>query len=144
MKSWQDRMADIIEFLGKHFPEVHYRACFDRSNVKIGDTTKPQWRCYVESVRRDGGPHDNTVLAPFYIQVQADEVEQLPALMLEKAAEVVLKWQEDGLVEIRQKAKELEEARNKFNTRIGVGETLQKLKEQVKQEEPNVQHNANS
>lgn len=122
MKTWQERCQDVIEFLESYFPEVQYRITFRKDKVQ-------GWIFIVESVRNDKGPHQ--FAATDWIQVNSDDVEQLPDKMLVKARERIMEWQKDGLNKVREQAQELEKARNELEKRLNANAILAKLEKAV-------------
>jgi hypothetical protein len=122
MKPWQDRCADIIEFLEQQFPETQYRITFRKDKTQ-------GWVFIVESVRRDKGSHDGAAVSWF--METGDDLEKLPETMMVKAREKVIEWAEAGMADVRKKYEELEKARNELDKRLNAKKNLDNCTKEV-------------
>lgn len=124
MRSWQDRAADVINFLESYFKDIKYRMYFGRKD--------DEWACIVEKVRSDGGSHDGT--ASFWLHVSGHDVDKLPDEMLKKAEDAVLAWQKEGFAQVQKQLEHWQHARAELDKRLKVNEEFERLKANVEKE----------
>jgi len=121
MRSWQDRCADIIDFLEGHFKDVKYRIYFARRDK--------DWSFTVESVRSDGGSHTGTAVN--WLFVAGSDIDSLPDQMLLKAHDAVLKWQQEGFEQVKKQLEHWQKARAELDKRLHINEEFEELKTNV-------------
>lgn len=121
MQSWQDKCADIIDFLESHFKEVKYKIYFGRKN--------DEWTFWVEKVRSDGGTHDGS--AVIWLFVAGKDIDELPDKMLAKAEDAVLTWQKEGFEQVKKQLENWQKTRAELDKRLHVNEEFEKLNQKV-------------
>ena len=124
MRSWQEKCADIIDFLEGQFKEVKYRIYFGRRDN--------EWSFTVESVRSDGGPHSGSAVN--WLFIAGKDVESLPDQMLAKAYDAVLNWQKEGFAQVQKSLENWQKARAELDKRLHVNEEYERLKASVQKE----------
>lgn len=120
MLPWQKRCENVIDFLEHQFPEVVYRLIFNRLKMSEG---KRHWQLIVEQVRADRGDHHGHGVD--WLAVSDEDFDALPEKLLDRAKQRVLEYQKEALADLQKKAKELRDAEEELQKRIGLVSQLE-------------------